>query len=381
MTSTNRTVGRGVRALVGVVVATTAASAATVQPLASFGNNPGALGAYDYIPDGLATGRPLVVVLHGCTQTAADMQRAGWNALADQARFAVLYPEQQPANNALRCFNWAGENGDPANLMRGQGENASIIAMIDTEIAAHGIDPTQVYIVGFSAGAAFTAVMLATWPDRFAGGAIMAGVAYRCATDLNGAYACQNPGVSKTPAQWGDLVRAADAGYAGPWPRVQIWQGATDTTVAPANAVELVKQWTDVHGTDATADATEMIGAATRTAYTANGAVVVETYAISDLGHAIVTGADPLGACTATTGAYFTDKGVCSTLRVARFFGLTDGGGSGGSGGDGGGDVTTRGEGGGCATAGGTSGGMLGLIGCAVLALRRRRRTVRLSGR
>jgi poly(hydroxyalkanoate) depolymerase family esterase len=110
---------------------------------------------YEYVPASLASGRPLVVVLHGCTQMAADMERAGWNVLADQHGFAVIYPEQQTANNSVRCFNWAGEYGDPANLVRGQGENASIISMIDNAIATHGSDPARVYIVGFSAGGAF----------------------------------------------------------------------------------------------------------------------------------------------------------------------------------------------------------------------------------
>lgn len=361
----------------GLVLATGQASparAATMQPLTGFGANPGALAAYDYVPDGLAPGRPLVVVLHGCTQTAAAIQAAGWNALADQRGFAVLYPEQQTANNPVRCFNWAGENGDLANLIRGQGENASIIEMVDTEIARRGSDPARVYIVGFSAGAAFTAVMLATWPDRFAGGAIMAGIPYRCATDLAGAYQCQSPGVTMPPAQWADLVRAADPGFTGPWPRVQIWQGSDDTTVAPANAGALVDQWTAVHGTDQTADATEVIGPATRAAYTANGVTVVETYTIMGMGHAIAIGADPAGACTATSGAYFTDEGVCSTLRAAMFFGLTDGGDGGGGDGSGSGSgAGGGGDGGGCASSGDASAISIVLVAGVLTAIRRRR--------
>ncbi|MGE3766127.1 MAG: PHB depolymerase family esterase, partial [Kofleriaceae bacterium] len=120
--------------------------------LAFTGANPGALNAYDYVPADLPQGAPLVVVLHGCTQTAMAMEAsAGWNALADEHRFAVLYPEQTTANNPVRCFNWAGEYGDTANLVRGEGENRSIISMIDAEIDAHGIDKDRVYIVGLSA--------------------------------------------------------------------------------------------------------------------------------------------------------------------------------------------------------------------------------------
>jgi poly(hydroxyalkanoate) depolymerase family esterase len=310
--------------------------------ITSFGSNPGALDMYEYVPQGLPAGRPLVVVLHGCTQNASAMQAAGWNQLADQYQFAVVYPQQTSANNPVECFNWAGEYGDTANLVRGQGENQSIMSMVDYEVAHHGVDASKVYIMGFSAGAAFTTVMLATWPDRFAAGAIMEGIAYRCATSVSGAYSCQSPGVTKTAAEWGDLVCAAHQGYAGPWPRVQIWEGTSDTTVVPANQGELVKQWTNVWGIDATADETETIGQATRAAYKAGSTVAVETYSVQGMSHAVSVGADPSGACTATAGQYFEDHHVCATLRAARFFGLTGNLGSGGGSGSGtdGGDPT-----------------------------------------
>lgn len=299
---------------------------AALTKVTSFGSNPGALAMYEYAPASLGTNRPLVVVLHGCTQTAADMERAGWNTLADAQNFAVVYPEQQTANNSVRCFNWAGEFGDPTNLVRGQGENASIIAMIDHAIATHGSDASRVYIVGFSAGAAFAAVMLATWPDRFAGGAIMSGVPYRCATSVNGAFSCQSPGVSKTAPQWGDLIRAASS-YTGTRPVVQIWHGATDTTVVPANQAELIKQFANAAGGDDTADETSTVDGATKKVYKSGTRVVVESYAIPAMGHSVVIGGT---GCPSTAGSYFTDKGICATLRAAQLFGLVDGGGTGG---------------------------------------------------
>jgi poly(hydroxyalkanoate) depolymerase family esterase len=195
-----------VLAIAGLV---SSAEAATMKSVTSFGSNPGALAMYEYVPDNLPSGRPLVVVMHGCTQMASAMINAGWNKLADEHEFAVVYPEQATGNNPVRCFNWAGEYGDTANLVRGQGENASVISMIDAAISAHGSDPKRVYIVGFSAGAAFVSVMLSTFPERFAAGSIMSGIPYRCATTVNEAYSCQSPGVSKTGAQWGDLARGA----------------------------------------------------------------------------------------------------------------------------------------------------------------------------
>lgn len=295
---------------------------AALTKITSFGSNPGALAMYEYAPANLATNRPLVVVLHGCTQTAADMERAGWNTLADAQNFAVLYPEQQTANNSVRCFNWAGEYGDPTNLVRGQGENASIMAMIDHAIAAHGSDTTRVYVVGFSAGAAFAAVMLATWPDRFAGGAIMSGVPYRCATSVSGAFSCQSPGVSKTAPQWGDLIRAASS-FAGTRPVLQIWHGATDSTVVPANSQELIKQFANAAGGDDTADETTTVDGATRKVYKSGTRTVVESYSIPGMGHATAVGGT---GCPSTAGSYFTDKGICATLRAAQLFGLADGG-------------------------------------------------------
>jgi poly(hydroxyalkanoate) depolymerase family esterase len=344
------------------------ADGGTLQPVAEFGANPGALDMFEYVPTNLGAKRPLVVVLHGCTQQATGMAPAGWNTLADQLDFAVIYPEQQTTNNPIRCFNWAGENGDPANLERGKGENASILAMIDHAIATHDLDPARVFITGVSAGGAFTAVMLATWPERFAGGAIFAGMPYRCATSLTEAYTCTNPGIVKPAAQWGDLVRAAAD---GPWPRVQIWQGSTDTTVAPANAVELVKQWTDVHGVDASADATETLDNTTREEHRDGSRVLVETFTIAGMGHAVPIGGDD---CTATSGAFFSDQGICSTARAAAFFGLAgDGGGSGngsGGSGSGSGNDDEAGMSGGCST---RSGAGLGLIALALLGFVRRR--------
>jgi poly(hydroxyalkanoate) depolymerase family esterase len=329
-------------ALAVVAIASVSATAhATLTQVSSFGSNPGALTMYEYVPAGLPANHPLVVVLHGCTQTASSMESAGWNALADQYQFAVLYPQQQSANNPVECFNWAGEYGDTANLVRGQGENQSIMSMIDTEIATHHVDTTRVYVVGFSAGAAFAAVLASTWPDRIAGAAIMSGVAYRCATSVNEAYSCQSPGVTKTAPQWGDLVRAAST--MTHFPRIQLWQGTSDTTVAPMNQGELVKQWTDAWGTDQTADETETLAnsAGTRSAYKIGSQIVVESYSISGMTHAVVVGTEGSVTCPGTAGSYFEDHEVCSTLRAAKFFGVVPGGSGSGSGSGSNGNGTT----------------------------------------
>src|SRR5512140_4032021 len=108
-----------IRTFVFALALVSSTAHATLTHVTSFGSNPGALDMYEYVPANLPSGRPLVVVMHGCTQTAASMEAAGWNALADQYQFAVLYPQQSTANNPVSCFNWAGNYGNPADLVRG----------------------------------------------------------------------------------------------------------------------------------------------------------------------------------------------------------------------------------------------------------------------
>src|SRR5690349_8907610 len=94
-------------------------STSGLQALGDFGTNPGALKAFVHLPDHLAPGAPLVVVLHGCTQSAGGYDRAsGWSQLADEQGFALLYPEQQRGNNANGCFNWF----EPDDTRRDSGE-------------------------------------------------------------------------------------------------------------------------------------------------------------------------------------------------------------------------------------------------------------------
>ncbi|MDP3254987.1 PHB depolymerase family esterase, partial [Bosea sp. (in: a-proteobacteria)] len=148
---------------------------------AGFGSNPGALRAHRYRPEGLEPGAPLVVVLHGCTQSAAAYDLgSGWSSLADRHGFALLFPEQQRANNANLCFNWFA-SGD---IARGSGEALSIAQMIEGTITGYGLDRRRVFITGLSAGGAMAAAMLATYPELFAGGAIIAGLPYGSASGV-----------------------------------------------------------------------------------------------------------------------------------------------------------------------------------------------------
>ena len=236
--------------LILLTTMTPSASAASITEVTGFGTNPGNLRMFRYVPDGLPAGRPMVVALHGCTQDAAGYGTAsGWVALADRYRFSVLLPQQQSANNLNRCFNWF----QTADTTRGQGEAASIAQMI-TKMAAG-----PAYVTGLSAGGGMTSVLLATYPETFRGGGIVAGLPFGCATSVLDAYTCMNPGKNLTPQQWGDKVRAASP-FTGTRPPVTIWHGTADYTVAVANQRELVEQWTNAQGTDAVADTTDTVG-------------------------------------------------------------------------------------------------------------------------
>ena len=320
---------------------TSSALTASITEVTSFGSNPGALKMFVHVPPTLAANAPLVLVLHGCAQGAADMATTGWNELADKEGFLVVYPEQEIANNPARCFNWAGEYGDPSDLQRGKGENLSIKQMVDQAITDHGSDPKRVFVVGFSAGGGTAAIMAATYPDVFAGAATMSGLPYDCTTTYSEVSTCMKPGKTKSAADWAALVKAADPSFAGPWPRMSIWQGSADTTVAPANRMELVKQWTGVHGIDAVAPVTDTVDGQSHAVYKdATGNVLVETYEVAGMDHGVAVA--PSAGCGAAA-TYAFDKGICAATHIASFFGITSG------------TITTNGDGGTSVGEGGTS--------------------------
>ncbi|WP_436492382.1 extracellular catalytic domain type 1 short-chain-length polyhydroxyalkanoate depolymerase [Actinokineospora sp. HUAS TT18] len=296
--------------VIAMVTAERPARAAAIQEVTGFGSNPGDLRMFRYVPTGLPAGKPLVVVLHGCTQDAAGYgTNSGWTRLADAHGFALALPQQKSANNANSCFNWF----EPGDTARGSGEALSIKQMVDRMKTDFG--SSAVYVSGLSAGGAMTAVMLATYPDVFAGGGIVAGIPYRCATTVAAAFSCMNPGAELTPAQWGDKVRAA---FNGPKPKVSIWHGTADTTVRPVNRAELVDQWTNVNGTDQIPDVSDTVGGYPHRVYGS----VVETYDITGMNHGqpVDPGAGPPQCGTAA--AYVLDVNICAAHHIARFWGI-----------------------------------------------------------
>ena len=300
-------------------VATPASAAGTIEQVTGFGTNPGALKMYRYVPTGLPQGRPVVVAMHGCTQNAQGYGTgAGWTELADRWGFSVVLPEQTSANNASNCFNWF-QAGD---MNRGLGEAASIAQMVDRQLADVAGDASRVYATGLSAGGGMTTVMLATYPEKFAAGGVVAGLPYGCAQAAGSPYVCMYIGATQTPQQWGDRVRAASS-HTGPWPTVSVFQGTADSTVKPVNMDDIVEQWTNVHGTDQTADTSDTVAGYPHKVYrNAGGAAVVETYSITGMGHGQPvdpgTGATQCG----TAGAYILDVNLCAAHRMGQTWGL-----------------------------------------------------------
>jgi feruloyl esterase len=292
-----------------------------LRAIDAFGDDPGGLRMFAYAPPGLAPGAPLLVVLHGCTQSAAGYDdAAGWSRLADEHGFALVLPEQRRENNPRLCFNWF----EPEHVARGSGEVASIRSMVAHAVAAYGADPDRVFVTGLSAGGAMTAALLAAYPEVFAGGAIIAGLPAGAARDVPSALKAMRDGVIRPPARWGGLVRAA-APPPARWPRVAIWHGDADAVVRLVNAGELVKQWTDVHGVaHATPQIDEIDGAARRVWRGPDGVALVEEVVVPGLGHGA-----PLDTAVGAPGRgraapFMLEAGISSTWRIAQSFGLAE---------------------------------------------------------
>jgi poly(hydroxyalkanoate) depolymerase family esterase len=286
-----------------------------------FGSNPGALRMFSFAPDNLQPAPGLVVVLHGCGQTAAayDMG-AGWSTLAKHYGFALLMPQQQPFNNANGCFNWF----NPEDTARGSGEAGSIRQMIARAVEDIGIDTQRIFVTGLSAGGAMTSVMLSTYPELFAAGAIIAGLPFGVATNVREALSGMYQSPPRAAGELGDLVRNA-SGHKGPWPKLSVWHGSADRTVHPGNADEIVKQWLDVHQLPpAPMSEGDVDGYPRQVWWNADGETVVESYTITDMAHGTPLGIGDNDERYGAQGAFLIEAGISSSYHIANFFGLTE---------------------------------------------------------
>ncbi len=287
--------------------------------LNEFGTDPGSLRADTYIPKNFPKNGPLVVVLHGSTQSAEYYDTgSGWSALADECGVALLFPGQRRTNNAIGSFNWF-KTGDSH---RGGGEPLSIRQMIGQVVDDHAIDPSRVFITGLSSGGAMTSVMLATYPQVFAGGAIIAGLPYRSARTLMQALFRMKGYGGLSARKLDALVRGASK-FTGPWPTISVWHGGRDRTVDSSNADSIVRQWKKIHKVEGPPTRVDKVDGFPRQVWCdANERVVIEEYIIGRMGHGTpisAGGDDGLGE----EGRYMLEVGISSTRHIADFWGLT----------------------------------------------------------
>jgi len=230
--------------------------------------------------------RALVVMLHGCAQTADDMARGTrMNAAAERARFIVLYPEQPASANPQRCWNWFL----PDNVTRDKGETALLAALIDSVARAHGV--RRVSLVGMSAGAAMAANLAVAYPERFVALALHSGIPAFAAKDVMGAITAMRQGASDGDAL-GAAALAAMGAHARPIPVIAL-QGSDDKIVSPSNLDAMVRQWTVVNA----------------------GRASVEKVMLDGVGHAW-SGGSAEGTFTAPTGPDATGMIVAFFTRV-----------------------------------------------------------------
>ncbi len=182
-----------------------------------------------YVPSGAGDkALPLIVLLHGCTQTATDFALGtAMNQLAEQRQCVVLYPEQIQRANSSRCWNWF----EPQNQKRGSGEPEMIAALTREVMASRPIDASRVYVTGLSAGGAMAAVVAGLYPDIFAAVGVHSGLPCGAAHDIPSAFNVMRSG---TPAKPSGRARA---GHALP---TIVFHGTADKTVHPDNGEHIV---------------------------------------------------------------------------------------------------------------------------------------------
>ena len=270
---------------------------------ASFGNQAGTRPYKLYIPTGYAgEPLPLIVMLHGCTQTADDFAAGTrMNELAEERGCFVLYPGQTSAANRSRCWNWF-KRGDQG---RDQGEPAIVAGMTRDCMSRYSIDPRRVYVAGLSAGGAMAAVLAAAYPDLYAAVGVHSGLAVGSAHDVQSAFAAMQ---GAQPRRSAGRTRAP-----GSIP-VIVFHGDRDTTVHPRNGEQVISESMDSAGASSLEKGQVSGGHAyTRTVHRdASGRVVLEHWLVHGAGHAW-SGGSP-------SGSYTDPKGPDAARAMLRFF-------------------------------------------------------------
>jgi len=280
----------GLACLLATTMAASSALAGTTSSLTNFGSNPKSLPMYLFTPTTVAAKPPLLVALHAChAQDGGKSTCAQGSTFGQQAEkygFLMVCPSAVSSDQCWDVHSTADLTHD------GKGSDVEgIMSAVTYVIANKNADANRVYAAGYSSGGMMTQVLLGSYPDVFKAGAAFAGVPFACFAQgsidsLGWSTTCATGNVTKSGAQWGDLVRAAYPGFTGTRPRIQLWHGSIDTTVAFHNFAEAIKQWTNVLGVSETPTSTEdnaLQSGWIRTRY-ADSAGVVQVEAIQETG-------------------------------------------------------------------------------------------------
>ncbi|TMC40170.1 MAG: PHB depolymerase family esterase [Chloroflexi bacterium] len=268
---------------------------------------------------------PLLVMMHGCTQSAADFAAGTqMNLVAEEHNFIVVYPQQVRKNNSLYCWNWF----DLANQSRDHGEPAMIVGIVQDILqntAQWTIDTARIYVAGISAGAAMSVILGATYPDIFAAIGIHSGFEYQALKSHRGALTISKRG-GPDPLQQGLAAYEAMGSYARIVPTI-VFHGTKDTVINITNGDQVVQQWmqTDMlasHDTyvadfnaPATATTYKIPTGYAYTVYTwqnSRGKTIQEYWKVNGLGHAWSGGN--------SSGSYTDSRGPSASHALYAFF-------------------------------------------------------------
>jgi poly(hydroxyalkanoate) depolymerase family esterase len=274
-------------------------------------SNPAGSRAYKlYIPSRYqGQALPLVVMLHGCTQSPDDFAAGTrMNVIAEEQACFVVYPAQPSDANPAKCWNWFR----PADQRRGQGEPSLVAGITRQVIRDYSVDSRRVYIAGLSAGAAAAVVMGAAYPDLYAAIGVHSGLSCGAANDLSSALLAMQRGELASASGAGDVLAALRDGPAVP---TIVFHGDRDTTVHPRNGDHVIAQSMRVTSAQKQVQRGRVPGghSYTRTVHIdASGRAILEHWDIHGAGHAW-SGGSPAGS--------FTDpRGPDATREMLRFF-------------------------------------------------------------